>query len=191
MRYEFIEIGTSNFDTLIQSCSDSTFGISVEPIRYYLDRLPNKPYVRKVCAAISNVTGTVDVYYVPESIIEQQQLPFWLRGCNSINDYHRLHGVLGVKNLVVKEPVPVYPLSKLFIDNYVTELDLLKIDTEGHDSTIMLSFYGWAVNNVLPNRIIFESNEWTDPIVVKTIIDLYSSHYKVVKSGYDTQLQRI
>ena len=44
----FIEVGTSDFDTLIQVAKPETAGISIEPIKYYLDRLPNPPNVIKM-----------------------------------------------------------------------------------------------------------------------------------------------
>ena len=31
INYDFIEIGTSNFDTLIGSCSETSVGLSIEP----------------------------------------------------------------------------------------------------------------------------------------------------------------
>ena len=37
--YDFIEIGTSDFDTLIETSNNDTVGISIEPIKYYLDNL--------------------------------------------------------------------------------------------------------------------------------------------------------
>jgi hypothetical protein len=40
--YDFIEIGTSDFDTEIEK-KDNKIGISIEPIKYYLDRVTNKP----------------------------------------------------------------------------------------------------------------------------------------------------
>ena len=39
--YDFIEIGTSDFQTLIEEASDEAIGLSVEPISYYLNKLPN------------------------------------------------------------------------------------------------------------------------------------------------------
>ena len=36
--YDFIEIGTSDFDTLIETSNDNTVGISIEPIKYYINR---------------------------------------------------------------------------------------------------------------------------------------------------------
>lgn len=32
--YDFVEIGTSNFDTELQKANNEVFGISVEPYRY-------------------------------------------------------------------------------------------------------------------------------------------------------------
>ena len=46
MKYDFIEIGTSNFDTLIEAADDTTVGISIEPIGYYLDQLPDRARVK-------------------------------------------------------------------------------------------------------------------------------------------------
>ena len=53
--YDFIEIGTSNFDTLIQSCDSTTKGISVDAVKYYIDALPNKENCIKLNLGISNV----------------------------------------------------------------------------------------------------------------------------------------
>jgi len=33
MKYDFVEIGTSDFDTLIEQATDTTRGISIEPVR--------------------------------------------------------------------------------------------------------------------------------------------------------------
>lgn len=47
MDYDFIEIGTSNFDTLIQSADDNAKGISVDAVKYYIDNLPDKLNCKK------------------------------------------------------------------------------------------------------------------------------------------------
>ena len=67
-KLDFIEIGTSDFQTLTQSCSPNEMGIAIEPIKYYLDRLPNKPNVIKINAAIVGDENLkeVDVYYVSD-----------------------------------------------------------------------------------------------------------------------------
>jgi len=48
MKYDFVEIGTSDFDTLIETATDATRGLSIEPVRYYLDRLPERAGVKKL-----------------------------------------------------------------------------------------------------------------------------------------------
>ena len=58
IHYDFIEIGTSDFHTLIESATDKTIGLSIEPIKTYLDRLPNKENVFKVQAAVSDSDST-------------------------------------------------------------------------------------------------------------------------------------
>ena len=41
MHYDFIEIGTSDFDTLIENAKDTDIGLSVDPMQIYLDKLPD------------------------------------------------------------------------------------------------------------------------------------------------------
>ena len=48
MNYNFIEIGTSNFDTLAQRATDEHVGLSVEPVKEYLEELPKKKHITKV-----------------------------------------------------------------------------------------------------------------------------------------------
>lgn len=52
--YDFVEIGTSNFDTLIEKADDNILGISVDIIKYYIDKLPNKKNVKKYNIGISD-----------------------------------------------------------------------------------------------------------------------------------------
>ena len=47
MHYNFVEIGTSDFDTLIEGADDEQVGLSIEPIAYYLNKLPDKKNVKK------------------------------------------------------------------------------------------------------------------------------------------------
>ena len=86
--YDFIEIGTSNFDTLIGSCSETSVGLSIEPIKTYLDSLPNKLNVTKVCASISDVDGEIDIYNIPLINIHKHNLPIWVKGTNSVSKPH-------------------------------------------------------------------------------------------------------
>lgn len=190
MKYDFVEIGTSDFDALIQSATNPTRGISIEPIQYYLDRLPSPAGVIKLCCAISTTDrpAMLEMYYVPDDVIQRHQLPEWLRGCNSIGNFHLQHTKLGIEHLVLITHVPAYPLTRILEQHQVTELEVLKIDTEGQDADILLNFADRFV--VRPQKIIFESNELSDANKVKLVVDRYASlGYRATHTGTDTVLE--
>jgi hypothetical protein len=90
MNCEFIKIGTCDFDSHILTSDDNTIGVIVEPLKKYLDNLPNKKNIIKINKAISNYNGKINIYHLPIEIIEKNKLPLWLKGCNSVNNYHPL-----------------------------------------------------------------------------------------------------
>lgn len=190
--YNFIEIGTSNFDTLIQKANNTTVGLSVEPMTHYLEQLPNKDQVTKVnCAvAFDNTEADVEIYFIPESVIKENNLSHWLVGCNSINGYHPAHK--GHEQLVITKTIKQIPISKLFDNNNVTSLDLLKIDTEGGDSKILTHLFPYIKEkNIYPKKIQFETNKLTPENEINSVISLYESvGYKVTKRNkHNTSLE--
>ena len=195
MRYNFVEIGTSNFDTLIEQASDETIGISIEPVKYYLNQLPDKPNVKKLNYAISaeEELEIARVYYVPEDIIKNKNLPDWLKGCNSINDFHLQHNILNVKKYVDCIPVINMPIKMLFKLYEITELDYLKIDTEGYDVYILQSLFEYlqtVTKLSYPKKILFESNILTDPDKIKLTIENYKTlGYQLIFSHHETLLE--
>ena len=73
MKYNFIEIGTSDFDTLLQT-TENQIGLSIEPLKIYLDRLPNNSHVIKVNCAISDKNGMTNVFWVKPEDIDEYEL---------------------------------------------------------------------------------------------------------------------
>jgi hypothetical protein len=195
MRYDFIEIGTSNFDTLIQESNDDSVGISIEPIRHYLDQLPNRPHVKKLNVAVSlnDLEEQVNVYYVPEDVVVERNLPRWLLGCNTVGTYHLQHHLLGVIDLVRCETVASVPIGRIFENHDVEALGYLKIDTEGNDVKILhhlAKFLEGSDQGRYPQKIRFESNELTPRNQVFEIIGRYAClGYRLVHCGYDTVLE--
>lgn len=163
-KLDFIEIGTSNFDTLISKASDKDFGISVEPISYYLNSLPCKTNILKLHAGISNEEGFAEFYYVPEHLIKELKLPAWIKGCNSIHKPHP--SVIDVckklnidKDIIHKELVNIVPMSKIINVFNIKIIDFLKIDTEGHDCIILSGILELLSGGELDiNKIQFETN---------------------------------
>ena len=142
MNYDFIEVGTSDFDTLTQDATDNCIGLCIEPIKFYLDRLPNKPNVKKINSAISfdGKVGRDKVCYIPLKTIQKHNMPLWLRGCNSMGDYHYQHKENNLQSLVEIIDVDTIPLGDIFDQHNVDTLTILKIDTEGGDCFILNSF---------------------------------------------------
>ena len=101
MRYDWIEIGTSDFRTEAETAKPTDVGLSVEPLRMYLDQLPSRPSCYKAYCAVSARCGEMDVYYIHPDDIEKYGLPKYVRGCNSVGEPHRL-----VAKLLEEHDVP-------------------------------------------------------------------------------------
>ena len=195
MHLDFLEIGTSNFDTLLQTCDDTQIGMSVEPLKFYLDDLPDRPLVRKVHAAITHnkSSDSIRIFYIPPSVIDQYGLPQWFKGCNKIGDYHPLHKYHHVEHYVKIEDVPLLNVDEFFKLHSIESIKFLKIDTEGHDTVILRGLFEYLQTvgtETYPLKIQFESNENTKATDVDDIIFLFTSlGYKLAFRGYDTLLE--
>lgn len=207
MKYDFIEIGTSDFDTLIQTCKNER-GLSIEPLKFYQDRLPNKPNVKKINSAISDEVGEMPIFYIHENDIKKYKLPDWIRGCNSVGTLHQsLDGKvkwvddilkrclkpfnLQVKDIVRKEMVSVINWETLVKNENISSIDVLKIDTEGHDIIILNDYLKNCVNNtnLYAKKIQFESNQLISEMEVDNMISkLESIGYKLIERGHETIL---
>jgi FkbM family methyltransferase len=166
MHYNFIEIGTANFDSLIEKSSDTVNGLSIEPLKHLLNQLPNKLNVEKLNIAISNKQGTIDIYYVTQETIDQYDLPWWVIGSSSVGHPHEfVIKVLNERNLpisdiVKKDTVNTTRLSTIMDEYRIKSLDMLKVDTEGHDIVILEDYLQECEINKypLPKIIQFEHN---------------------------------
>lgn len=185
MRYDFIEIGTSDFDTLLQESTDE-LGLSIEPLKIYLDNLPNKDNVIKVNCAISDKDGIVDVYWIDPKDIEIYNLPGWLKGCNSIIEPHPST----VKELKDRNLEHIYKKTECkcltwnsIVDIYdIKYVEYLKIDTEGHDCFIINNILDSDI--ILPKKILFENNILSDENHVNSTLE------RLKKYGYSIKNRR-
>jgi hypothetical protein len=167
VEYDFIEIGTSDFETLLQEADDTTVGISLEPMAEYLDRLPNRTRVQKVNKAIliDESTPFTTLYYVPPHTIETKKLPWWIKGCNSIGKPHAKHHQYQehVKRVVVPTITPQALLSEFMVGG----IGLLKTDLEGYDYLILHAFLDLLENEQTkldapwPSVVLYEDEHGT------------------------------
>lgn len=187
MNYDFIEIGTSDFDALIQKANDQTIGLSIEPLGHYLDRLPSPARVRKICAAVNpaNLCEEVFVYWIPDDVLIKHNLPNWLRGCNSINRMHQQHLGMNLQHLVKVSRVPSLPVSYLWSMNQVQNVNFLKLDTEGCDADILIHLHQHILKQACPwpRNIMFEGNCLTQRAKVDQVVTLYAGQGYVTRDN--------
>ena len=197
MHYDFIEIGTSKFSTLIEDADDSIVGLSVEPLSHYLDKLPNPKNVKKLAIGISfnNIEEDIEIYNLPDHYDDGKTYAFWMFGCNSTNEYHPEHIKHNITHLIERTKVRAIPIGKLFEDYDVTSLTHLKIDTEGGDSAIMIHLAQWFADNPgrcqWPEKIQYETNHTTPSATIEQSRVIWQQlGYKMMWEGADTWMYR-
>ena len=157
-----VEIGTSDFRTH----AGKVDGLFIEPVKEYFDRLPD---CLKENVAVSNKEGSIDIYYIPSDKIKELELPNWIRGCNSVGKPHKTLVKAGWDKYCTKDKVKVVRIKTLLDKHNITDIDLLKVDTEGHD-TIILNDYLDTVD-FLPRKIQFEANVLSDLVEVYKLVE--------------------
>lgn len=194
-----IEIGTSDFRTQ----AGLVDGVFIEPVKYYFDRMVNLASQRLIDnkwatttrtpthfenVAISDYEGSALMWGVKPSNLEQ--FPNWARGCVKIGEAHPsiikhcAEQNLDWQKMIGCERAKVVRIKSI-IDKYnITSLDLLKINTAGHDCIILNDYLNTV--DILPKVIQFESNELSDPKeVAKAVARLKPLGYDCKQVKFD------
>ena len=164
MKYDYVDIGTCDFDTSYDVAKPGEQVLLVEPLQYYLDRIPDRKDQKKANVAVSASSGRITVYHVPDVTIHLFDLPRWVRGCNSIGIRHpTVDNLLKHRNLplslVNKTEVEVITFRELCSRYQITEINKLKIDTEGHETFIMPTVLEMVKEGMYIEEIKFENQE--------------------------------
>ena len=172
---DYLEIGTSDFGTIVQAVDEKPYmaqlkgtlrGASVDAMSVYLDRLPTHPVNhRKLNFAVTGASphpSTLPVFYIEPSDIKQHGLEDFLRGCNRVGAPHPL-AVSELKrtslsHLLREREVPVASIPELLLLAGACRLSLLKVDVEGLDAELMLSYVAflWANPQCRADLLLFE-----------------------------------
>jgi len=184
----FIEIGTSDFDTLIPLAKKGWKGIFVEPVKYLIDNLEKIDGCIYENAAITSYNGDITINYDPKP--EHQ----WQRGVGYVtrneNGFMPLvseasspsnHYWDNKFNNITKDKVPCMTLDALIDKHNVKSIDFLKIDIEGMEYVI-LDTYSWKVK---PNLIKVEIIHWRKRILEHIQTKLAALGYLVYKEESD------
>ena len=162
----FIEIGSADFDTCLPLAKAGWQGISVEPVPYLYDRV-KKQYeghtVEVLNCAISDMKGSVKMAVGLDE--------GWLSGCSHvISDNH-----IGYKlsthpdhenNFKQTITIDCMTLDELLISiPSDQQIDLMKIDTEGHELNILMN-YSFRIK---PRFVKIEHKHVDDTLLVRKL----------------------
>ncbi|CAK9055760.1 Allophanate hydrolase [Durusdinium trenchii] len=170
----FLEIGTSNFRTLVGHQPPEQSGMSVEALPYYVEELRQRyneshPRVTLVNAALlpeaTNYRATA--WFVHPENLSTYGLPAHMAGTTRIGPEPHW-GVLehlkklGLAHLLVSRQVPALTLGKLLDLHQACRQGFLKIDAEGMDELLLRAYvkYLWEHPPCWADGIEFEVNHF-------------------------------
>jgi len=132
----FVEIGVCDFDTLEPLLKNGWEGYFVEPIKKYADKITHN---MSNCA-ISSYNGTMEMYLSKDT-------NQWSKGISHAvvqQGEKLLENAGNQKYYDRKITIPCMTLQSYLKENNITQIDYLKVDTEGHEMDIFEA-YNWSV----------------------------------------------
>lgn len=123
-------------------------GLLIEPLPNYFAKLTELHEVRKHItlenSAVGDAAGDLNLYHLNPAV--EDQYPKWVLGCASsdedrmINATKRAKGADARPSDVVGTKVPIVRLDSILDKHDVSQIDVLIIDVEGHEISVMNSF---------------------------------------------------
>lgn len=164
----------------------------VEPVPYLFDQLRKNygdhPRFQFENAAISEKSGTMPFYYISENARERlPDLPEWYNQIGSF-DRQNLSGHLGdsIEEFVLNADIKTLSLPALFERYAVARVDLLHIDTEGHDWVILRQL---DLERYTPIVILFEHKHLSEQAKSEALAFLRNK-YRIRDFGGDYLCRR-
>ena len=161
-------------------------GVICEPQPHAFGKLrqtySKSPRIKLENVAIAPETGTRPLYYVKPGT---PGVPDWVFQLSSFNPNHvtaKSTGIDGLDQHVESCQVPCVPLSLMFRDHGLEQLDLLQIDTEGFDFEVLKLV---PFKQVRPQIINFEHRHLSQSDKADAAHLLISNGYRVVFAEYD------
>ena len=136
-------------------------GVMVEPVPYVFERLrANYGDLDRVAlenAAIAEHDGELPFWHLPDASGDADAgLPDWYHALGSLSREAVLANadiVPGLEERLVSTPVPCLTLASLLERHGIDRLDLIAVDTEGHDAVVVGQV---DLERVRPRLILYE-----------------------------------
>jgi len=171
-------------------------GVMVEPVPYVFERLKeNYGAIDRVAlenSAIAAEDGTLPFYHLaPSPDYEAEGLPQWYDGIGSFSkeavlDHRRL--IPDIDERLVETMVPSLTFTSLCRKHHLDSVDLLLVDTEGHDYEI-LRHIDFSV--YCPTLVTYEHYHLSadDRAACSTMMQAVG--YTAMEEGFDTWCLRV
>lgn len=184
MKYKFVDIGCSFFDTSVDDYGLDVNGLLVEPIPEHARVLPSSSTVKVECSAITEFNGTMEMNcivnenakYLSKQVLldayaddSEKSLRkreaygnWWMNGGSSLLDTSEMS--YEYADNFKPKTVNTITLKTLFEKYDVEEIDVLKIDVEGYERIVLLQLIDLLRSNEIKitGKIIAEYNSMSN-----------------------------
>ena len=128
----FLEIGSCDFQTLNHFSDHGWQGAIVEPMKKYLNNIPQKPNVHYLNYAVDDKVGTRILYHASDKTVKEDRD---FAGMSSFLPPRPAYEVLTEETIV-----NTITFEKIFEFTGFTQIDYLKIDVEEYDLELLKIF---------------------------------------------------
>lgn len=162
-------------------------GLFVEPVTEYFEKLKqnykeSKNYIFEQ-QVVSSQEKEADFYWVSSKAETELALPKWYKQLSSLNRKHITKHLYGsLEPYIVHKKVKTTTLQNLLTKHNITKIDLLHIDTEGHDYEVLKSI---DLEIYKPSVILYEYVHLTEEVqqTAKRLLQKYNYDYQEWDSG--------
>jgi FkbM family methyltransferase len=191
----FVEIGSNDgeqHDFLRPHVLASNWtGVMVEPVPYVFERLRrNYGGIERVAlenVAIADRDGTLPFFYLRDADeAERSSLPDWYDGVGSFNREAILSHAPQMPDIaarIVEHNVPTLRFASLCERHGLDRVDLIAIDTEGHDWEIIRTI---DLSAHFPRLIVYEHFHLSPGDRVACRAHVERQGYETMEEGFDT-----
>lgn len=152
----FLQVGAmdgKNFDPLFEHVRNYKWqGLLIEPLPDMFERLRRNyadcPGLLFENSAVTDTAGEIEIHRVPLHLIDADVVPSWAAGISSLYpDRNAIGGkrtpaeeFAKIRDHIEKQRVHGEPLPSILARHNIERVDLLQIDTEGHDYMVLRQF---------------------------------------------------
>lgn len=135
----FVEIGTSSFNTLRHLCDKGWKGVMVEPIETALNKIPDHDNLIKVSGAVDKDFNIRTLTKLKDKFWDDPNIDRDYLGMASLQPNNILSQDNFYQDMIEEIEIGCVTFEFLMEQLGITEVDYLKIDTEGLDYDILNS----------------------------------------------------